>query len=361
MKISKIITTKSLTVNYDGKTTTVSVNQPEYAELLEALRLEDENRIVAIVDKLRALLKAGNTTTKSTFEVRDGRVYVDGMEVAGVLAKHMLHYLANGLGLQPLINFFKKAQLNPSERARSDLYAFLETNDHPITEDGNFIGYKRVCAADDKGAYLDMHSRTMDNRPGTVLKMPREQVDSNPDVTCSYGLHVANWHYAANQYGNGEGVLMEIEVNPKDVVAIPTDYEQAKIRVCEYLVRRLAVEPEKTKILRSFQTPEKTEELEEEELEEEELEDEGCDCSQCNPQDEESKPVDDFDFDDFIETVILPVWRKTSTIVLTTLKRRIQGTRRARKVLTYRGRDYTAEERNALQEALQKFLKTRTK
>lgn len=33
-----------------------------------------------------------------------------------------------------------------------------------------------------------------------------------------------------------DDVLLEVKIHPKDVVAIPTDYNQQKMRVCEYTV-----------------------------------------------------------------------------------------------------------------------------
>jgi hypothetical protein len=63
--------------------------------------------------------------------------------------------------------------------------------------------------------------------------MPRNQVNEDPNQTCSYGLHVANFDYAS---GFGSGHMLEVEVHPADVVAIPVDYNQAKMRVCKYKV-----------------------------------------------------------------------------------------------------------------------------
>jgi hypothetical protein len=61
-------------------------------------------------------------------------------------------------------------------------------------------------------------------------------VDEDPNNTCSYGLHVANWDYAYNNYGGKSDIMLEVEVDPADVVAIPVDYNQSKMRVCKYKV-----------------------------------------------------------------------------------------------------------------------------
>jgi hypothetical protein len=64
--------------------------------------------------------------------------------------------------------------------------------------------------------------------------MPRELVNDDPTQTCSAGLHVASIEYAKNFAS--DGVLVVCEVNPEHVVAIPIDYDQQKMRVCEYKV-----------------------------------------------------------------------------------------------------------------------------
>ena len=67
--------------------------------------------------------------------------------------------------------------------------------------------------------------------------MERGQVDADRERTCSFGLHVAAFSYASNFTG---GILLEVEVNPRDVVAVPPDYNQQKMRVCRYRVLRRA-------------------------------------------------------------------------------------------------------------------------
>jgi hypothetical protein len=63
--------------------------------------------------------------------------------------------------------------------------------------------------------------------------MDRSQVDDDPNNTCSYGLHVGAWDYVK---GFNNGVILEVEVNPEDVVTIPYDYDSQKMRVCKYKV-----------------------------------------------------------------------------------------------------------------------------
>jgi hypothetical protein len=75
--------------------------------------------------------------------------------------------------------------------------------------------------------------------------MERSQCDSNPDVTCSAGLHVAACSYAWAHGGSGYKIC--VKVNPMNVVAIPKDYENQKMRCCEFVV--LAVHEENKPIV----------------------------------------------------------------------------------------------------------------
>lgn len=70
--------------------------------------------------------------------------------------------------------------------------------------------------------------------------MRREDVDPDRNKCCSRGLHVASWEYAATYMGE---VLIEVQVNPKDVVAVPLDYNFGKMRTCRYRVVRVISEP----------------------------------------------------------------------------------------------------------------------
>jgi hypothetical protein len=82
----------------------------------------------------------------------------------------------------------------------------------------------------------------MDNSPGRVVEMERNQVDDNKDQTCSTGLHFCGMSYLS--HFSGERTVI-VKVNPADVVSIPSDYNGAKGRACRYeVVGELGVEPE---------------------------------------------------------------------------------------------------------------------
>lgn len=243
MQLSTMITKRSVTVNFDGQTHTLSATDPLYQKMVNAIKSEDYDSIRALASRAKMLVAAANSTSNGNFEVNAGVVFIDGKEVPNELSAQIIDFMNEGLPFQPLVNFYRKLAKNPSTRALTALYSFLEKNRHPITESGNFIAYKRVNAADTSGRMLDIHSKTFDNQPGSVLEMPRSEVDDDPNVTCSRGLHVSNWDYAAKHFHAGMGVLIEVEVDPENVVAIPHDYNESKMRVCGYKVRAIVANP----------------------------------------------------------------------------------------------------------------------
>jgi len=81
--------------------------------------------------------------------------------------------------------------------------------------------------------FTDCHTGKFDNSPGQVVTMPRNEVNEDKDQTCSSGLHFCSLSYLSSFYGDKVVIL---KINPRDVVSIPSDYNNAKGRCCRYEV-----------------------------------------------------------------------------------------------------------------------------
>lgn len=237
IKLNWQITDQNVTVNYDGQTHIISRSDSLSDKLIDALRARDFDSIPLLVSKAMMINKSSN----GKFQVKDGVILIDGVPAPGALSTKILKFAEENLPYEPLIQFAKNLQNNPSFRSVNQLFEFLEKNDHPITDTGCFIAYKKV-----RDDFLDVHTGTFDNSIGNVIEMPRNQVDEDPNTTCSNGLHVANFNYASNFYSGG--LMLEVEVNPADVVAVPIDYNQSKMRVCKYRVLSVVNEEVSTPI-----------------------------------------------------------------------------------------------------------------
>lgn len=152
--------------------------------------------------------------------------------VSGKLTNRILETIGkDGVeGAQSLINFLDKLLLNPSNRSVNELYGFVQHNDIVITPDGTFYAWKVV-----RDTYMDKHSNTMDNSVGKEVRVARNQVNEDSKVTCSYGLHVCARSYIRHFSSNGDRVV-KVEVDPADVVAVPKDYNDSKMRCAGYKV-----------------------------------------------------------------------------------------------------------------------------
>lgn len=236
-RVNWTITENNVSVNYDGETHIVPRSDALADRLIKAVKENKLQEIPALVSAAKRI----EIFSKGNFHVQDGRVMINGIAAPEVLSNKIIRFSNEGLPFQPLLKFAENLQKNPSFRAVNELFTFLEKNDHPLTENGNFIAYKRV-----RSTFRDIHSNTMDNSVGNVVEIPRNQVDEDSNRTCSHGLHVANWTYAHTQFASSDAssdIMLEVEVNPADVVAIPVDYNNAKMRVCKYTVLGVVTTP----------------------------------------------------------------------------------------------------------------------
>lgn len=152
------------------------------------------------------------------------------------LSSKIIEFSKANENVEPLLAFWDNLKQNPSFNSRKMLFKFLEHNGHPITPDGCFIAYRSV-----RSDFKDHHTGTMDNSVGKIVEMSRDEVDDNPNNTCSSGLHVATWDYAST-FGS-DRVMVEVKVRPQDVVAVPVDYNGTKMRTSRFEVLSVCEAP----------------------------------------------------------------------------------------------------------------------
>ena len=210
----------------------VSDTHEQYDEVVAAIKDgKDETAVVEILEKNKRLVEAAlNKELTEVIRLSGGQLYHGDVPMATALSNRVLQMVQEGFDVAPMVAFINNLMDNPSKRVVDHLYAFLEKGKSPITEDGCFLVYKAVRAD-----FKDIHSGTFDNSVGQVVRMPRNRVDENPERTCSSGLHVCSFGYLPN-FSHADGHVVVCKVNPKDVVAIPADYNNTKMRVSCYEV-----------------------------------------------------------------------------------------------------------------------------
>jgi hypothetical protein len=221
-----IVTDESITVVVAGRPYTIGKSNASFSEVKNRISTQNFDGI----EQLFSPATAVGAYTKGNIVVKNGEVIYKGQPVHNYVVDKILAFIREGLPHQPLLNFLENLLQNPSFRAVSELYGFLEYAKLPITEDGCFLAYRKVT-----NDYKDFYTGTFDNSVGAICEMPRNQVDEDANRTCSKGLHFCAQSYLS-QYHGGSGRVVIVKINPADVVAIPTDYNNTKGRCSKYLV-----------------------------------------------------------------------------------------------------------------------------
>lgn len=217
-----------ITAIINGTVYTVDTDHSNYQNILQTVRDQDWTKFLDLVDLSR---KVRDYVHNSNVEIKDGMILFDGEIVHNTLTKRVINFMQQDLPFKPLLNFLCNLMENPSKRAVDELYDFLDVGELPITEDGHFLAFKNV-----KADYTDIYSGKFNNSVGSICEMKRNQVDEDKDRTCSYGLHFCSIAYLPHFSDSNGGKTMIVKINPKDVVAIPADYNNTKGRTCRYEV-----------------------------------------------------------------------------------------------------------------------------
>ena len=222
----------TISLMLDGVMKPVDTAHRFYEEIKAALKAQDWDAIPSLVNikqVVESAIASGSANGKVT--VRDGEVFYGATRIHNSLANRIVSMAKEGFDIGHMVKFLENLMANPSYRAVNELYDFLEAGGIPITENGTFLTYKKIRAD-----YTDIHSGKFLNNVGAVVDMPRNMVNEDSSQTCSAGLHVCSYNYLPH-FGCGSGERVVIcEVNPADVVSIPADYNNTKMRVCRYTV-----------------------------------------------------------------------------------------------------------------------------
>ena len=186
-----------------------------------------ENYILTVIDNKKAI---NSFFEGSEFVLKDGVLYYNDKPLKeNKLVRHVIESLRTGVPSNNYINFLKKVTQNPRDDIREELFDFLENGKFPIHEDGDFSAYKYV-----KEDWKDAYTGTVDHTIGSKPRLDWSEVDTNRHNTCSKGLHFCAYEYLS-QY-NASRRIVEVKINPADVAAIPTDYNNTKGRCVGYEV-----------------------------------------------------------------------------------------------------------------------------
>lgn len=261
----------------DGSTQTIGSDNPNYQKVIDALlptQTVSDDELLEMISPFELIYR--KLTKLSERVSRKGmRLFFDGDAVANALALHIIKIMDAGAPeseWQAYIKFWEKVATNPSTRSQDELFLFIEKHGLLLTPDGDAVFYKST-RADGTSTYagygivdgVEYEHDHIPNHVGAVVEIPRSKVDDNRGIACSVGLHVGDYTYA-NTYSER---LWTVLVNPRDVVSVPSDANERKIRVCRYtIIEENADRVKYDGTIKVFDTPEAPEEEPDEEEEE---------------------------------------------------------------------------------------------
>lgn len=234
---------KFLSALINGELYTASSDHPAYAEIRKGVLDGD----VSVADKFDVSKVVSEKFARVSERVTlvGGNLYFDGdPEPDKEFEAQVLRFLdGEEDDWKPLVAFREKVAQNPEAHSREQAYRWLNKHNFPIAEDGDVIAYKGVAVGDD-GKYLSINSGKarvngevitgrIPQEVGDVVEMPRSEVQHDPRRGCHTGLHAGTWEYASNF---GRGATLKVKINPRDIVSVPTDSGEAKVRVSRYTV-----------------------------------------------------------------------------------------------------------------------------
>lgn len=219
---------KFLSITYGRNTYAADSTHKNFKAALKAAVDEDFGTAIDLINIEQAMARY----VEGNIRIENGQLFYQDIEVKSGLVDRIINDMQNGKNFKFYLPFLENALENPSPKAVERLFDFLQANDIEITEDGMFLAWKVV-----RSDFTDCYTGTMDNSVGKTVSMPRARVNDDDNQTCSSGLHVCSKSYIKHFHG-GNDRLVQVKVHPRDVVSIPVDYGNAKMRTCKYKVLR---------------------------------------------------------------------------------------------------------------------------
>lgn len=225
------ITDDAVTVFINGVPTTIVKGHRFFDKVCMLIRHgAPEDSIIDAIEASKATVRYTAGIPDLVWGIENQTATYKGEALPQSLIERMKTCLSASTPIGYLEAFIQRLWANPSRKSREQLFQFLEHKNLPITARGTFLGYKSV-----RPDMTDHHTGKFSNQIGNILVMPRRDVDDDSNQGCSAGWHVGSLSYATT-FGGEDRIVVVVEVDPADVVSVPTDCNFQKLRTCKYTV-----------------------------------------------------------------------------------------------------------------------------
>lgn len=224
----------SVTFVEEGRPILVMADDSRFEKCLSFYKNEDYSGLKSFLcpDKALEQISDGDLI----INMDEGEIQYKGAPVHNVVTGRIMEAIDGKLPYKHLLAFLKNTIECDSFVVLNELYLFLESNESmPIMEDGSFIAY-RVVNNEYMSKHMNPDGTCNRNEVGDIVETQRNQVDPDRNQTCSNGLHFCSYSYIPFYGWNETDRVMIVKVFPQDVIAIPSDYNNAKGRCCKYEV-----------------------------------------------------------------------------------------------------------------------------
>ncbi len=228
------ISDKTITIVVDRQVHTVQRS----AANADALIAELAKGEFADLEVIKAMASVKNYIvylSQGRISLTDSGIQFMGELVNSYMTERIMRHHAEGVDVSPMLAFMDRVMNHPILGIQQDIYKWCEKGDMPFTAEGHIIAYKKV--REDYRSYHSSPDGTHLHHPiGGYVEMERSAVDPRRDNTCSTGLHFCSYDYLNAYQGANTGRILILSIDPQDVIAIPTDYNQTKGRACRYRI-----------------------------------------------------------------------------------------------------------------------------
>lgn len=189
----------------------------------ELINQNEEALLELLDEKLQVI-----TFTNNRLSFKDNIIYYDNEPLPNTLSDKIISLYREGFPFEPFIKFYERLKKTHSYRVLTQLLNYLEAGSWPILQDGRILAYKVVGLNSYKDRnfnevearkvqdrqrpskvvyryansvslqdfseilntrdYIDKHSTSVPQSIGDIISVPRNSVNEDPNVTCSYGL-----------------------------------------------------------------------------------------------------------------------------------------------------------------------------
>jgi hypothetical protein len=221
---SSVIDQNFITIFENSTPRRINATHAAATRIKELLARQDFPGALRLMSPSGTLQDAVQKNSDPKLTYAEGNLQWSGASINADLQSRIVSALQANQSIAPFINFLNKCDENPLPAAIARLYEFVSHRSLQITNDGDILGYKNV-----RTDFHDHHTGKYDYTPGNVVIMDRVDVEYDPQLECSRGLHFACLTYAKGFHPGNPIVI--VRVNPADIVSIPNN-DPKKARAC---------------------------------------------------------------------------------------------------------------------------------